>query len=239
MTGRVVTGVHWGKRFVAIYDGNGHLISLDEGDFDPDLRDTNYGNETMTYDNSWSFAFNVSPQNSNNDEFTPEQLEQFKSCLSAIFKVYYDDHHYDRNGEAYFDGHSDSRAHFYNLWAIGAFRVRTDQASYSSDDLKQKFGPLAGIRFGGGIVAGFTDKRNPYVNAIANDAGVVLKGRQFLGLWVYELGNALSVITNITPEAPADANDRYGIAGEPGAAFSDCVFGGALNSNGSVRPPGH
>ena len=83
-----------------------------------------------------------------------------------------------------------------------------------------------------------TDKRSPYVNAIANDAGAVLKGREFLGLWVYELGNALSLITGFNPDVPGDAEGRYGIGGEPGAAFSDCVFGGRLNSNGSVTPPG-
>ena len=70
--------------------------------------------------------------------------------------------------------------------------MRTDQQSYSSTDLKQKLGPLAGSFFGRGLVVGYTDRRSPYVNAIANDAGVVLKGREFLGLWVYELGNALS-----------------------------------------------
>jgi YD repeat-containing protein len=179
----------------------------------------------------------ANPQKPSDDQFTPEQLEQFKSCLSAMFKVYYRDHNYDRNGEAYFEGHSDTRQSWYSIFKLGTFRVRTDQTSYSSGDLKRKFGPLAGSRFGGGIVAGFTDKRSPYVNAIANDAGVVLKGREFLGMWLYELGNALSVITNINPEIPPDAEDRYGIAGEPGAAFSDCVFGGSLTSSGSVRRP--
>jgi len=91
---------------------------------------------------------------------------------------------------------------------------------------------------GGKLVAGYTDSRNPYVNAIANDAGLVIKGREFLGLWVYELGNALSSITNLMPEMPADAQDRYLITKpEAGAAFEDCVFGGKLESNGSVSPP--
>jgi hypothetical protein len=68
------------------------------------------------------------PQNPTNDEFTPEQLEQFKSCLSTMFKVYYKGHQYDRNGEAYFDGHSDTRGpSWYSMFAVGTFRVRTDQ----------------------------------------------------------------------------------------------------------------
>lgn len=176
------------------------------------------------------------PQDS--DEFTPEQFEKFKSCLSSMFKVYYKEHHYDRNGEAYFTGHSDTRKHWYSFpFKVGTFTVRTDQQSYSINELKQKFGPLAGLRFGAGLVPGYTDKRSPFVNAIANDAGVILKGREFLGLWVYELGNALSLIANHNIEAPADAEERYEIGGEPGSAFSDCVFGGRLNSDGSVKPP--
>ncbi|HEX6285260.1 MAG TPA: hypothetical protein VFZ71_10315, partial [Pyrinomonadaceae bacterium] len=133
---------------------------------------------------NWAFRLiSFQPQKSNDDEFTPEQLEQFKSCLSTMFKVYYKDHQYDRNGEAYFKGHSDTRGpSWYSVFAVGTFTVRTDQQSYSSSALKAKFGPLAGSRFGGGIVVGYTDKRSPYVNAIANDAGVVLKGREFLGL---------------------------------------------------------
>ena len=79
------------------------------------------------------------PQNSG-DEFTPEQLEQFKSCLSTMFKVYYKDHKYDRNGEAYFDGHSDRWKH---IWtgSVGDFRVTTDQQSYSSAALAHKVDP--------------------------------------------------------------------------------------------------
>ena len=101
----------------------------------------------------------------------PNNWNGSNRALVQCSRCIYDGHHYDRNGEANFDGHSDSRAHFYSIWPIGPFSVRTDQASYSSDDLKRKFGPLAGSRFGGGIVAGFTDRRSPYVNAIANDAG--------------------------------------------------------------------
>lgn len=183
-------------------------------------------------------SFERLPQNPNNDEFTPEQLEQFKKCLSEMYKVYYRNHHYDRNGEAYFDGHSDTRAPW-SIFKVGTFTVRTDQKSYSSTDLKHKLGPLSGSFFGRGLVVGYTDKRSPYVNAIANDAGAILKGREFLGLWVFELGNALSEITGFSPDVPADAQDRYGVAGESGAAFSDCVFGGALTSTGSVvRPRG-
>ena len=179
----------------------------------------------------------VEPQKSQDDNFTPEQLERLKDCLSEMFKVYYKDHHYDRNGEAYFAGHSDTRAPW-SIFKVGSFTVKTDQQSYSSTDLKRKLGPLAGSFFGRGLVVGFTDKRSPFVNAIANDAGAILKGKEFLGLWVYELGNALSVITGFNPDVPADAQERYGVAGEPGAAFSDCVFGGAVTSTGSVVRPG-
>lgn len=178
-----------------------------------------------------------SPQSPNNDEFTPEQLERFKACLSDMYKVYYKGHHYERNGEAYFDGHSDTRAPW-SLFKVGTFTVKTDQQSYSSTHLKSKMGPLAGSLYGRGPVVGYTDKRHPNPNAIANDAGVAIKGREFLGLWVYELGNALSEITGFKHTVPADALGRYGVEGEQGAAFSDCVFGGRLNSNGSVTQPG-
>jgi YD repeat-containing protein len=179
------------------------------------------------------------PQNTN-DEFTSQQLEQFKSCLSTMFKVYYRDHKYNRNGEAYFDGHSDRWPHFWS-GSVGDFRVTTDQESYSSTALAYKIDPSGIGVVGGHNIVGYTDKRSPYVNAIANNAAMAgpVKGREFLGLWVYELGNALSVITNITPEIPADARDRYEIGGEAGAAFEDCVFGGRLNVNGSVTPPRH
>jgi hypothetical protein len=186
--------------------------------------------------NSHHASFLQTPQKTTSDELTTEQLEQFKSCLSSMFKVYYQDHHYDRNGEAYFDGHSDTRAPW-SIFKVGTFRVRTDQQSYSSTQLQQKFGPLAGGFFGKGTVVGYTDRRSPFVNAISNDAGSILKGREFLGLWMYELGNALSVITGFNPDVPADARDRYGIGGEPGAAFSDCVFGGAMSWSGSIERP--
>lgn len=117
--------------------------------------------------------------------------------------------------------------------------MTTDQQSYSSADLKRKFGIIGQERFSGGNVLGYTDPRSPYVNAIATDAGMVLKGREFLGLWVYELGNALAEITNIRPEIPADARARYGIDGEAGSAFEDCVFGGKLTQHGQITPPNH
>ena len=103
--------------------------------------------------------------------------------------------------------------------------------------LGHKADPVGIGRARGGLVAGYTDKSSPYVNAIANDAGLTLSGREFLGLWVFELGNALSAITNISPEIPADSRERYGVSGEAGAAFEDCVFGGKLNPSGSVSPP--
>jgi len=42
---------------------------------------------------------------------------------------------------------------------------------------------------------------------IAYDA--VLQGSEALGLWVHELGNSLSYITNISPQVAGDAADRY------------------------------
>jgi hypothetical protein len=85
--------------------------------------------------------------------------------------------------------------------SVGSFTVTTDQQSYSSADLKRKFGLIGQERFAGGLVLGYTDPANPTQNAIANDAGISLKGREFLGLWVYELGNALAEITNIVPRS--------------------------------------
>jgi hypothetical protein len=244
--GTRITGVHWGRRFDVVYDNTGKIVSMAWGHFEASLRDVIFGTESFIYNNLGLpdlFYNNLGipnlflvPQRTN-DEFTPEQLGRFKTCLSEMFKVYYDGHKYEREGEAYFDGHSDSRAHWYSLFAIGSFRVRTDQQGYSLKDLGQKADPHRVGRGAGGLIVGYTDKRNPYVNAIANDAAVILKGREFLGLWVFELGNALAVITNIQPKDPADSRERYGVTGEAGAAFEDCVFGGRLNPNGSVTAP--
>jgi hypothetical protein len=176
---------------------------------------------------------------SKSDEFTPEQEAQFTKCLSEMFRVYNDGHKYQRGGEAYFNGHSDSRYHWFRLFPIGGFSVTTDQQSYSSEDLKRKFGLIGQEQFSQGNVFGYTDPKSPYVNAIANNAAVRLKGREFLGLWVYELGNALAHITNRFPTTPPDAKARYERADEPGSAFEDCVFGGRLNFDNSVERPGH
>jgi RHS repeat-associated protein len=180
------------------------------------------------------------PQNSDpskSDELTPEQAAQFTNCLSEMFKVYNDGYKYQREGEAWFHGHSDSRRHFWNS-PIGDFTVRTDQQTKSSTQLGNMADPVGVGRAGGNSVVGYTDKRNPYFNYIANDARPAgVSGRENLGLWVFELGNALSVITNRMPDIPADSRNRYGVVGEAGAAFEDCVFGGKLNSNGSVTGP--
>jgi hypothetical protein len=154
-----------------------------------------------------------------------------------MFKVYNDGYKYQREGEAWFHGHSDSRRHFWNS-PIGDFTVRTDQQTYGSTELAHMADPAGVGRTGGNVVVGYTDSRNPYVNFIANDARPAgVSGREYLGWWVYELGNALAVISNRMPNIPADARDRYGVGGEAGSAFEDCVFGGRLNSNGSVTPP--
>jgi len=166
--------------------------------------------------------------------FTPAQLEQFKSCLSRMFKVYYKDHKFQSGGEASFQGRSDSRKHWYSLSAIGDFTVRTDQSSYSTAQLKVKRFSVFGGLAGGNVVNGFTDSSNPFVNAIAYDA--VLQGSEALGLWVHELGNSLSYITNIDPDRTADAADRYDGDTDAGTAFEDCVFGGRVTKTGILRP---
>jgi len=177
-----------------------------------------------------------SPQKPTN-QFTPEQLEQFKTCLRETFQVEYRDHKYEREGEAYFKGYSNLRKSW-SFYSIGDFKVTTDQWNYSSEHLKTKYNKLGvGIRATGNVW-GYTDPRSPYVNAIANDAGIELKGNEFLGLWVFELGNALNEITRreLQNELQPGQNERYDGLNEAGVSFEDCVFGGRLNSDGSVTP---
>ena len=112
--------------------------------------------------------------------------------------------------------------------------MRTDQRTYSIQDIKQKTDRL-GLRTSSGIPNAMTDPASPYVNAIANNA--ILQGSEYFGTWIYELGNSLAFITDRMPEIPRDAASRYDIAGEPGAAFEDCVFGGRLGANGSISRP--
>ena len=181
------------------------------------------------------------PQNSRTEPgLTKEQFEKFKSCLHDLYGVEYKGHDFHWPGdESNFYGHTDAWRHWYDPRAIGDFTVRTDQHSYEIKDIKRKIDPAGTGRGATGLTVGLTDSANPYVNAIAADAGFTggMRGSEFFGLWVYELGNALSDITGKTPEVPADARDRYGVSGESGAAFEDCVFGGRLNSSGSVTPP--
>ena len=151
-----------------------------------------------------------------------------------MFKVYYQDHKFESGGEAYFQGHSDSRRHWYSPTAIGDFSVRTDQQSYSTAQLHVKRYGVLGDLGGGYVINGFTDSSSPYVNAIAYDA--VLQGSEALGLWVHELGNSLSYITNISPKVAADAADRYDGDTDAGTAFEDCVFGGHVTKTGILRP---
>jgi len=172
------------------------------------------------------------PQKPN--QFTPQEFEQFKSCLGTMFKVYYQDHKFESGGEAYFKGRSDSRRYFFSPTAIGDFQVRTDQQSYSTAQLRRKRYSLLGDLAGGNVINGFTDSRSPYVNAIAYDA--VLQGREALGLWVHELGNSLSYITRINPPISSDAADRYDGDTDAGTAFEDCVFGGRVTKSGILRP---
>ncbi len=146
-------------------------------------------------------------------------------------KVYYQGHKFESGGEANFQGRSDSRRHLLSPTAIGDFTVRTDQQSYSTAQLHVKrYGDLGGDH----VINGFTDSRGPYVNAIAYDA--VLQGSEALGLWVHELGNSLSYITNISPKAAADAADRYDGDTDAGTAFEDCVFGGHVTKSGILPP---
>jgi hypothetical protein len=181
------------------------------------------------------------PQGSRNQtNFTPEQFERFKTCLRDMFQVEYRNHSFtlpSSGGDSYFYGHTERGAHWYSISAIGDFTVRTDQQSYSMQHLAYKADRAGVGRVAGGMVWGFTDSSSPYVNAIAYDSDLAIKGSERFGGWVYELGNALSYITGLTPKIPADARDRYGVGGEPGAAFEDCVFGGRLNSSGSITPP--
>lgn len=179
------------------------------------------------------------PQKSQTD-FTAGQLESFKTCLHKMFQVDYQSHSFtlvDSGGDSYFYGHTERGASWYSLSAIGDFNVRTDQQSYTIQQLGYKADRAGVGKVGGGLVAGFTDPSSPYVNAIALDSDLLLKGSERFGAWVYELGNALSFITRLKPPIPGDARERYGIGGEAGAAFEDCVFGGRLNSSGSVTPP--
>ena len=171
------------------------------------------------------------PQNLPNT-FTPQEFEQFKFCLS-LFKVYYQSHTFEYGGEAYFQGRSDSRRHSFSLTAIGEFEIRTDQRSYSTNQLRyKKYGILGGSR--DDVIRGYTDPSSPYVNAIATDA--VLQGREPIGIWVHELGNSLSLITNIKIPVAKDAADRYDGDEDQGTAFEDCVFGGHVTATGIVRP---
>jgi hypothetical protein len=172
----------------------------------------------------------TNPQNPN--EFTAQEFERFKTCLS-MFKVYYQGHKFENGGEANFQGHSDSRRHWFSPTAIGDFTVRTDQQSYSTRQLGYKRYGVLGTP-GGRVINGFTDSSNPNVNAIAYDA--VLQGREALALWVHELGNALSYITNISIPVAADAADRYDDDTDQGTAFEDCVFGGRVTKSG-IRAP--
>jgi hypothetical protein len=173
-----------------------------------------------------------SPQKSTN-EFTPEQFEQFKSCLSSMFKVYYKGHRFENGGEAYFEGHSDVWPHFWS-GSVGDFTIRTDQQSYTTAQLKVKRYGLLGDIGGDKVINGLTEKSSPYVNAIANNA--VLKGSEPLGIWVHELGNSLSFITNIVPPASDERIQRYDGDKDAGTAFEDCVFGGHVTDTGIDRP---
>lgn len=174
------------------------------------------------------------PQKPRPNEFTPQQFERFKSCLSTMFKVYYQSHKFESGGEATFQGHSDSRRYLFSLFAIGDFTVRTDQQSYSTAQLHLKRYGVFGDLGGGHVINGFTDSSSPNVNAIAYDA--VLQGSEALGLWVHELGNSLRYITRIVPEAAADAADRYDGDTDAGTAFEDCVFGGHVTKSGILPP---
>lgn len=183
------------------------------------------------------------PQNPQVD-FTAQQLERFKTCVQQ-YGVTYLGHSFTvpgsnpRDDSSYFYGHTDAARGWIDRRAIGDFTARTDQASYTTSDLRYK-ADRAGLGIAAGkIIVGYTDLKHPYVNAIAADAGFTggLRGSEFIGLWVYEVGNALSAITGQAPPIPPDARDRYDRLSEPGAALEDCVFGGRLNSNGSVTPP--
>ncbi len=186
---------------------------------------------------SFEHNSNLNPQNNKaTNQFTPEQLERFKTCLRDMFEVEYRSHRYEKGGEAGFNGYTKRGAGWYSIFKIGEFHVRTDQRSYSAQQLKIKHDKLGSGVVAGGNVWGYTDPKSPYVNAIANDAEIELKGNEFLGLWVFELGNALSVITRLTPELQPGQSDRYEGLKEPGVAFEDCVFGGKLNPNGGVTP---
>ena len=180
--------------------------------------------------------FGRQPPKTSPDQFTAKQFEQFKSCLSRMFQVEYKGHKFARGGESYFDGYTNRGAHWYSIKAIGDFTVRTDQQSYSSRDLTRKYTGIFGDT-GGKLLVGYTDPGSPYVNAIANDAGMLIKGSQFLATWVHELGNSLSSITRISPNVASDAADRYDGDTDAGTAFEDCVFGGRVKSDGSVSPP--
>jgi hypothetical protein len=172
--------------------------------------------------------------------FTTQQFENFTRCLHDYYGVEYLNHDFHWDGgvsDSYFWGHTEAARGWIDRRAIGDFTVRTDQHSYDSTHLKYKYDRFALGRGATGNVWGFTDKRHPYVNAIANDADIQLKGAEFFGLWVYEVGNAVSAITGQTVEVPSDAIDRYGVADEQGAAFEDCVFGGRLNADATVTPP--
>jgi len=160
----------------ASYTGNGNFtgtnpIPLGYFRTHQRLTDTDFSLLNRAGDNETDLArsmepslFNLGPQKSPN-EFTPQQFEQFKSCLSNMYKVYYQGHKFESGGEASFQGHSDSRRHFFSPTAIGDFTVRTDQQSYSTSQLHVKRYGVLGDLGGGHVIYGFTDSSSPYVNA--------------------------------------------------------------------------
>jgi hypothetical protein len=60
------SGVSWGRRFDAIYDANGQIESVNWGEWDPELRDVNYGEMQAIYGSTaWSQLSSLitTPQN--------------------------------------------------------------------------------------------------------------------------------------------------------------------------------
>lgn len=171
--------------------------------------------------------------------------QKFKDCVKGLFNTDVGSYEIGKK----FSGHSSDSVDWFTDFFIepffgdqSGFEVNT--TAIHSTELSFMVGGVMGTP--GKVVFGWTYSdstenyirgRGPKNNYVTSDFG----GKEFQqAIWVYELGNALGYITGNKPpvkDAARYENVSLHNKDDVGGALMDCVYGGAVDPMGRVRPP--
>jgi YD repeat-containing protein len=164
--------------------------------------------------------------------------DKFQQCLKDLFHVEL----VSRNWEFHTSGEKKFTTELRSTDPVGWWDWLFNSGENPSFTIETSFeqsGVNLGLRSGGGgnLTYGMTPRDDPHHNFVAPESFV--HGKLFgESIAVYELGNALGLLTKYQP--PIKDPGRYQgsvVKGDVGGALVDCVYGGAVTEQGQIKPP--